>query len=149
MADTVNIRWVYPPNYDRAPNPPDNNGWKRVVIQMTGLSDGTGETAVTKLNISELRTTSGSVPTRTAVERIEYNIYGKTVKLEWDRAPKELISLLNGAGGPSQGVLDWKKQGGLVDPGKAGDGTGDILLTTTDATSGDSYDITMTVRLKE
>ena len=148
MADTVKVRWLYPPNWDGFL--PDQGGFKRVVIQLTCMSDGGGETNVVKLNLSELRTPSGKVPTRTAIERVAYTIFGLTVKLEWDRTPNEIIAVLNAAGTVASDFRDYKRVGGLVDPGEpGGEGTGDILLSTTNADAGDSYDIVLTVRLKD
>ena len=147
MSDTVNVRWIYPPN--PAGYLPDKGGFKRVVLQLTGVSDGTGETDVVKLKLSDLRTPSGNVPSRTAIERIEYQVYGLTVTLEWDRRPHETIAVLNAAVGADSGSRSYRSGGGLVDPGESGDGTGDILLTTTNADSGDSYDINLVVRLKD
>ena len=144
MADTVTERWIYPPNWDG--NSPDNGGWKRVVKHFTCVSDGSGETDIIKVDISELRTTQGRAVVRTVIEKIEYAQTGFTdIKLIWDRAPKDTICVIP----DHSGVLDFKSAGGLVDPGEEGDGTGDILLTSTGADSGDAYDITITLRLKD
>lgn len=141
MADTVNIKYVYPPNYNDAPNP---FGVRKVVVQLTCLSDGTGETDVVKVRLTDLLKHDGSTPTRTAIERIIGNVSGMRVKLEWDRAPNAEIVLLSSG----RHNLSYRADGGLIDPGEAGDRTGDILLTSLYADSGDSYDITITVRLK-
>jgi len=144
MADTVTEQWVYPPNWDG--NPPVRSGWRRVEKRFTCVSDGTGETSVIKIDISELRTVSGVAPTRTAVESIRFNQKGFTsIKLLWDRAAPYTICVLAG----DRGELDFGRFGGLVDPGEAGDRTGDILLTSSGATAGDVYDITICLRLKE
>ena len=149
MADTVKVQWIYPPNWNGYL--PDQGGFKRVIIHLTCQSDGTGETDAVKLRLSDLRTPSGNVPSRTALERIEYNVYGLTVLLKWDRRPHATIVVLNAATGSVSGYEVYKTGGGLVDPGESGvgDGTGDILLSTTNVDSGDSYDITMVVRLKD
>jgi len=150
MADTVTKKYVYPPNWDGNPSESQYQGWKRVVFRCTNYSDGTGEDGVTKLDISELRTSTGKVPTRTVVEWIRYQLQGMGVRIEWDRAPRSMIALLAaGSDGGDHGYLDFRKHGGLVDDGEAGDRTGDILFTTLEAASLDSYDITMSVRLKE
>jgi hypothetical protein len=86
----------------------------------------------------------GSTPTRTAVERIQGTITGMTIVLGWDRAAPAGIKLL----GPGVYDLDFRSVGGIVDPGEEGDRTGDIFLTSSYADSGDSYDLTITVRLK-
>ena len=142
MADTVSVEYLYPPNWDL--NPPESGGWRRVIAQLRGVSDGTGETDVQKIDISELRTTDGRVPTRTAVEWIQYSVSeGWSVLLEWDRSPNSVIVRLTGSG-----ELDWTKTGGKPDASEAGDRTGDIQLTTVGAAANDSYDITICLKLK-
>lgn len=144
MADTVTEQWVYPPNWDG--NAPEKGGWRTVSKRFTCVSDGTGETDVVKIDISELRTTSGAIPTRTAIESIQYVVVGfASVVLEWDRAPNSVICVLT----DNSGKLCFAKSGGLPDPSSDGDRTGDILLTSSGATSGDTYDITVTLKLKE
>jgi len=142
MADTVDVRYLYPANYDDMPNPTPT---RRVVVQMTGLSDGTGETDIVKVRLSDLLMHTGLTPTRTAVEKIVGNVYGMTVQLEWDRAPRAEIKLL----GAGRYNLDYHSVGGLVDPGEEGDRTGNIILSSLYTDSGDSYDLTLTVRLKQ
>lgn len=147
MADVVNIKYLYPPNmldgdWD------EHSGNKRVIVQLIGLSDGTGEADVIKIALSDLKTLSGAAPKKTAVEWIEYDILGITVSLEWDRAPHAPIALLNASATITQGKKDWTQISGNVDPG-GDDRTGNILLTTTNADSGDSYDITICLRLKD
>ncbi len=141
MADTVNINWIYPPNWDG--NPPDSqyDGWRTVIVQLTGISDGTGESEVTKVDISELRCSNGAVPTRTAVKVLEWDIKDiDSIHLEWDRAPRKTIQVLNGQG---------KRSARVVDASMAGDRTGDILLTSNGAAAGGSYLITLEIDLKE
>ena len=141
MADSVQIKYVYPPNHDGGANPVPT---RKVVVGMVGLSDGTGETKVTKVRLTDLMKHDGSTPTRTAVERIQGNVNGMTVTLGWDRAAAAGIYML----GPGNYDLDFKSAGGLVDPGEEGDRTGDIFLTSSYADSGDSYNLVLTVRLK-
>ena len=145
MADSVSEQWAYPPNWDG--NPPSKNGWRRVVKMIRCLSDGTGESDVIKLDISELKCLNGSVPTRTAIEFISYSIKDiDSVVLEWDRAEREKIAVLPGN---SDGEFDFMKFGGLIDPGEAGDRTGDILLTSNGCSVNGVYNILIAVRLKE
>ncbi len=142
MSDTVNVRWIYPPNWDG--NSPDIGGLKKVIIELNGISDGSGESEVVKLDISDLCTTNGVAPSRTVIEQLEWDISGiDNVHLQWDRNPKETIKVLSG-----QDKRDYRSQGGLVDPGEAGDATGDILLTSNSPAVGGSYSILMIVRLK-
>ena len=147
MADAVNVTYLYPPNmldggWD------EKQGNKRVIVQMSGLSDGTGETDVVKIDMSDLKTHNGNVPRKTAVEWIEWQIMGLTVSLEWDRAPHAEIIKLNSHALESTGDMNWRQFGGKVDPGDD-DRTGDILMTTTNTDSGDSYEVTICLRLKD
>lgn len=143
MADTVDVQWLYPPNWDgNAPDSPQ--GWKSVTVRLMGTSDGTGETLVRKIDISELRTITGAVPTRTSVQNIFWDVKGfNNVELFWDRNPKSRIAVLSGQGGGN-----FMPNGGLADPGESGDATGDILLTSNGASIGNAYDITIQLKLK-
>jgi len=138
MALTTNTTWVHPPNWDG--NPPENGGWKRIILHLTGRCETSGdeEVDVVKLDISELRKIDGVAPDRTVVEKIEWDISGlNNILLEWDRAPDATIAVLSGRG---------KSEHDITDQGD--DLTGDILLTTDGVTDGSSYDIFLTVRLK-
>ena len=144
MADTVKEQWVYPPNWDG--NAPTNRGWRRVTKKFSCVSDGTGETDVIKVNISDLRNVMGNEVVRTVVENIKFLQHGfDRIELNWDRAPENTIFILS----EEQGDICFLKQGGLVDPGEPGDRTGDILLTSVGATTDAVYDITMTLKLKD
>ncbi len=147
MADTVAVKWLYPPNFAGLYET-ENSGHKRHIIRMTGVSDGTGETGVVKVNRSELQGITGAVPSKLVVEQIRFQIHGMSVLLEWDGMPDETIVAI-GAGvtaSSTSGCMEFGP-GGLV-PDVEG-GTGDIKLTSSNCASGDSYDLTVTVRLKE
>lgn len=138
MALITNVAWVWPPNWDG--NPPENGGWKKVTIHLTGRCETSGseEADVVKLDISELRKTDGTAPTRTVVEMIKWDISGlNNVLLEWDRAPDSTIAVLSGRGEINNDLTD-----------QGDDLTGDILLTTDGVADGSSYDIVIGVRLK-
>lgn len=147
MADLVKVEYLYPPNLlDGSWD--EKQGNKRVIVQMSCLSDGTGESNVVKIDMSDLKTHSGKVPGRTAVEWIEFDVVGITCLLEWDRSPHAEIIRIDANGVSISNRRDWMQFGGKVDPG-GDDRTGDILMTTTNASSGDSYDITLCLRLKD
>lgn len=136
MADTVNTQVVF-------------TGNRRYVVRLTNESDGTGESAVTKVDISTLTAPSGkagapgTAATYTAIDKIEYQVNGfNYVKLAWDHTTDDEIAILSG-----NGCIDAKAFGGIVDPKSTG-GTGDILLTTDGAIDGASYDITIWLRPK-
>lgn len=145
----MTTKYLYPPNWEG--NIPDDQrtGWKRVVFRCTNVSDGTGESNVVKLDISDWRCTNGVEPKRTVVEWIEYQLQGMGVRIEWDRAPRSMIAqLVAGSDDADSGMLDFRPQGGLVDDG-LDDRSGDILFTTLEHAANDSYDITMSVRFKD
>lgn len=143
MADTVSTKWVWPPNWDGGV---DGGGPRRWVVQLKGASDGTGESAVTKIDISSLYKPDGSTPTRTIIDKIEYDVFSwyTKIKLYWDRAPEAVIAYIP----TGHGCMDFTKESGLADPGESGDGTGDIKLDTSGATDGDHYNITIHFRAK-
>jgi hypothetical protein len=114
----------------------------RLVVNITNESDGTGESAVAKVDISTFNCRNGQPATYSVVERIEYSLNGMAARLHWDHTTDDTIAELAG-----NGVIDQSIDGNRVDPKSSG-GTGDILLTTTGHTSGDTYDITLYVKLK-
>lgn len=146
-TDAVQVKWIYPPNWDGNPPEDGKSGWGEVAVLLTGQSANGGETDVVKVDISELRTNTGAVPTKTAIMYIEWDALGYTeLRLEWDRAPNALILDL---GGTNSGKMNFRKKGGLVDPGEAGDRTGDIMLTEAGGGATDVYNIYMEIKLKE
>ena len=147
MADnTITTKWVYPPNWDGEIR--DKGGWKKVhIIRTCRFGGSTNETDAIVLTIADLRTTEGNIVKRTAVERIKWQTYGLYhVILEWDRTPDEHIFTIAGA---KAGSEDFRSSGGLVDPGEADVGTGDIIVTTSGAAQYDYYVIELVVRLKD
>jgi len=145
--DITSIQWIYPPDMQDS-QWDEKSGNRRVVVRLVGVSDGTGETDVVKVDLDLLKTPSGNVPKRTVIESVQYYVFGMTCVLEWDRAPRAEIIRINQSGASDGGGKSWASVGGYVDPG-SDDGTGDILLTTTNCTIGDNYDITLSLRLKD
>lgn len=130
MADTVTSQIIA-------------KGPRYSIVHLTNISDGTGESAVTKVDISTLDLGNGVAPTKTSVKEIQWSIQGFTaVQLYWDHTTDDTIAILAAGNGYSEfGML-----GMLNDPGSAG-GTGDVLLTTAGAVSGATYDITLVLTL--
>lgn len=139
-----NIRWIHPPNWQG-----EAGGYRRITVHCTFVYDGSDESNAIKVNLSEWITRNRNVPTRTVIERIDWQIHGIEALIEWDRTPDAVIARLNAgvAAVSDSGFLDWTKDGGLVDDGEGG--TGDIIITTANGATGDSYDITITLRLKD
>lgn len=146
MAIETKVKWIFPPNFDVTEQ--QIEGYRRIIVQLTGRQNETAdEDAVKKIDISTLLTSNGIECTRTAIECIKYNNYGFTnILLEWDRTPNETIAVVPGnTAGYIPGPLVDKDDG--ADNGVGN--TGDILLTTSGGASGDSYNITLTIKLKD
>ncbi len=121
---------------------------KRVLVHLTGISDGTGETNVVKVDRSALLLPNVSeAPTKLHIASIRWNVQGFTyVKLSWDHTADDTICLLT-----LNGYENYEEFGGLKDPNTSGDvvtgAIGDILLTSVGPVSGATYDITLNVIL--
>ena len=118
------------------------DGDKHVVMKFTNVSDGTGESAVAKVDVSGLtaRKSDGAACTGVKLFRVYYSILGFTkIGLLWDATTDTLCMELNPS---ADGVLDFSPFGGLQNTSGSGK-TGDINLTTTGASSGDSYMIVL------
>ncbi len=116
---------------------------RSAVVQLTNLSDGTGESAVTKIDVSALATksTDGSPCTGVRLAKIVYSTFGMSVKLLWDATTNTICWDLNSDYTTDE---DFTGFGGIRNTSGTGK-TGDIALTTTGASSGDSYVIVLTL----
>lgn len=121
------------------------NGPVRLVMKFTDLSDGTGESAVKKVDAQSLvfGVVNGGVTfvpgTTLVVVGIIWNVVGMTLRMQWEAtADVELVDL----GG--YGQWDFRDQragfGGLANPMTAGS-TGSILFTTAGQSNGSSYSV--------
>jgi len=117
------------------------------VIHLTNISDGTGESAVVKADISTLLSAIGSVPASLDILSVRWAIQGFTsVRLLWGTTSAVVAMPLTGSG-----YEDFRGDGfnhalnGLSDP-RTATGERDILLTTAGAVSGATYDITLRLR---
>jgi len=104
------------------------------------LVDGVTGTDVVLVDKSAL-----SIVGRLVVERIEWSLDGLSVLLEFDHDTDDKIVEIAG-----QGFMDLTNDGihqGFVDPGSSG-GTGNITLTSSGDTVGDSGSIILFLRKK-
>lgn len=116
---------------------------QRQIVRLTNVSDGTGESAVVKVDKSALTGFDGLEPAYLIVDEIEWNIQGFTsIRLFWDHTTDDELAVLSGTG-----YRQYWSDGGLKDPRSAG-GAGDIVLTTAGAASGATYDIRLNCRLQ-
>jgi hypothetical protein len=120
------------------------DGDRIAVIQLTNTSDGTGESAVTKVDVSGLATNSANGQTCTGVKlaKIVYSTFGMSVKLLWHATTNTICWDLNSDYTTDE---DFSEFGGIQNTAAASGKTGDIKLTTTGHASGDSYVIVLTL----
>ena len=112
------------------------------IIQLTSTSDGTGEAAVKKIDVSALSDSStGQACTGVRLARIVYSTFGMSVKLLWDATTDTICWDLNADYTTDE---DFTEFGGVRNTSGSGK-TGDIMLTTTGHSDGDSYVIVLTV----
>ena len=112
------------------------------IIQLTNTSDGTGEAAVKKIDVSALSDSStGQACTGVRLARIVYSTFGMSVKLLWDATTDTICWDLNADYTTDEDFTDF---GGIRNTAGSGK-TGDIMLTTTGHSDGDSYVIVLTV----
>ena len=116
---------------------------RSVVIQLTNTSDGSGEAGVNKVDVSGLatRTSDGKACTGVRLAKIVYSTFGMSIKLLWDATTNTICWDLNADYTTDE---DFSEFGGIRNTAGSGK-TGDILLTTTGHSSGDSYVIVLTL----
>jgi len=120
---------------------------ERRVVHLTNISDGTGESAVVKVDISALTAEDGGVPSSLDIEQVRWSIQGfSSVRILWGTTSAVVALALSGSGYDDfrgDGYTSAKR--GLQDP-RTATGERDILLTTAGAVSGATYDITLHLR---
>tara|TARA_A100001515_G_scaffold67305_1_gene53468 strand:+ start:892 stop:1296 length:405 start_codon:yes stop_codon:yes gene_type:complete len=119
------------------------DGPKTAVLKLTNISDGTGESAVTKVDVSALQTSAdGDTCTGVTIERIWWQCIGMKVQILWD-ATTDLFCIELGEN--QSGDHDYTKFGGLTNNSGSGK-TGDVNFTTVGHTSGDTYTVILYLR---
>jgi|TARA_R100001163_G_scaffold11881_2_gene10974 hypothetical protein len=119
------------------------DGGKNLIIKLTNISDGSGESAVAKIDVSALNSnpTTGVACSRVSIQRIWFSNVGMGFSLYWNATSNMFIC---------QAPKDWSdtwdfsmgNEGKSGIPNNAGSGVnGDLLLTTNDHTSGDTYSV--------
>ena len=125
-----------------------SDGATTAVMKFTNISDGSGESAVKKVDVSALTASpSGAECARVHITQIWYAISGMRIDLEWD-ASSNVKALILGGGvalEPTVGHLDFRSFGGLKNTDASGV-TGDIDLTTLHHTNNDAYTIILELK---
>ena len=123
MADAVTSQTLF-----------DNE--RTAIMKFTNISDGTGETAVLKVDVSALTpSASGKTCTKVTVTKIYIASHGMEVRMLWD-ATTDVPFYLSSPGATQ--TLDMTGFGGITNNGGTGS-TGDIVFSTSDASAGDTY----------
>ena len=125
MADTVTSQTI-------------QDSQRKAVLKFTNISDGTGESAVVKVDVSTLATNfAGQACTSVTVAKIWWQCVGMGVELLFDATTDMLII---GLSPDSNGFHDYSPFTGI--PNNAGAGkTGDIAFTTIGASANDTYTV--------
>tara|TARA_R100001443_G_scaffold28839_2_gene42072 strand:- start:1039 stop:1443 length:405 start_codon:yes stop_codon:yes gene_type:complete len=125
MADTVTSQTI-------------QDGDKIAIMKFTNASDGTGESAVKKVDVSALKANSlGQSCTSVTISRIYWACVGMRVNIEFDASTNVLAMPL-----PADSTGDEYYDLFTGIPNNAGSGkTGDIDFTTVGHSSGDAYSI--------
>ena len=121
---------------------------KRVVMKFTNLSDGNGESAVKKVDVSELTAhPDGTACSQVTIDQIWYDVGGMRLAIYFDASTSALALTVGGsaAAGNVQGHMDFRSFGGIKN--NAGGGiNGDIDLSTSGHTNLDHYTIVLELR---
>ena len=123
------------------------DGDRYAVMKFTNISDGSGESAVTKVDVSALQplasnTAAQKTCTGVAIERIWWQCICMKVRILFD-ASSDVMAIELGEN--QSGSHDYSIFGGLTN--NAGGGkTGDINFTTVGHTSADTYTIILYMR---
>lgn len=109
------------------------DGERNAVMKFTNISDGTGEAGALKVDVSAL----AGAPASVRIDRIDYDVAGMAVNIQWDATSAATCIVLAG-----HGTLDWCDVGGLQNNAGAGK-TGDVLFTTIGHSANDTYSIVL------
>ena len=116
------------------------DGERLAIMKFTNISDGTGETAVTKVNVANLASSgSGKACTGVIVNKITSVCHGMEVRMYWDATTDVpfFMSTIN-----TNYCNDFSEFGGITN--NAGTGkNGNILFSTSDQTNGDTYTVVL------
>lgn len=125
MADAVTTQIVF-------------DGERMAVMKFTNISDGTGETAVAKVDVSTLNPDSrGQACDGVTLERVHCSVNGMSVAILWE-ATADVPAFI---AAPGMYTFDFTK---IQLPNDAGAGkNGDVLFTTIGAAAGDTYTIVL------
>jgi len=114
-----------------------SDGTHRAVIQLTNFSDGSGEAAVKKIDVSALNARAdGTACNGVFIDKIHHSVVGFTqVQLFWYATTNTIAIALAES---SNGHMNFSDFGGIQNTSGSGS-NGDIMLTTIGAANLDNY----------
>jgi len=122
-----------------------SDGPKFTVLKLTNVSDGSGEAAVVKVDVSGLEASAdGDACTEVVIERIWWQCIGMKVQILWNASTNLFCIEL---GENQSGEHDYTVFGGLTN-NSGGGKNGDVLFTTVGHTSADTYTVILYLRKK-
>ena len=117
------------------------DGPKKAVFYCTNTSDGTGESAVTKVDVSALSSLQdGTACTGVRIQKIVFTNVGMGVKILWNASTNVIAAQLPA---DYSDTLEYSDISGLPTVAASGGKTGDIKFTTVGHSSGDTYSIVL------
>ncbi len=116
------------------------DGERLFIAKYTNISDGTGETGVVKVDVSTLNPNAfGYACNGVKINKIWSTTHGMEVRILFDAATDTFAWMIPQN---TNYFMDFSSFGGI--PSNAGAGvTGDVLFSTSDASSGDMYTIVL------
>jgi len=112
------------------------DGERTVIMKFTNISDGTGESAALKVDVSALTpSASGAACDRVTVTKIYISNHGMEVRMYWDASTDVPFFLSSPT---ATQTLDFTGFGGITNNGGTGV-NGNIVFSTADASAGDTY----------
>lgn len=116
------------------------DGERLFIGKFTNISDGTGETAAIKIDVSTLTpNAAGNACNGVKLNKIYATTHGMEVRILWDATTDVFAWMIPQN---TNYLMDFSSFGGI--PNNAGTGvTGDVLFTTQDASAGDMYTIVL------
>ena len=117
------------------------DGTHRAVIQLTNLSDGSGEAAVQKIEVAALNSRAdGTACNGVFIDKVHHSVVGFTqVQLLWEATTNSIAIALAES---SNGHMNFSDFGGIQNTSGSGS-NGDIMLTTIGAANLDNYVIVL------
>ena len=116
------------------------DGERIAIMKFTNISDGTGETAVTKVNVANLAASGAGKPcTGVIVSKISSICHGLEVRMYWDATTDVpfFLSTIN-----TNYMNDFSNFGGITNNAGAGK-NGNIVFSTADQSAGDTYTVVL------